>query len=189
MSVRPINLAPVNETAHDAVPSTVRGLVPAPPSISACAVDAATTNAGPIAGALLSRLAVEHPMLSELPARERLLAAAWLGSYRSARTRRAYAGDLAAWLDWLREIDLDVLHARRAQLAGRLGSEVAKRVDTYAAALYHQMTVAEISDLDVSYTPPLGSPWDAVQLAAQAWESQVATLPVGSAPRRLRPVH
>ena len=25
------------------------------------------------------------------------------------------------------------------------------------------------SDLDLSYTPPLGSPWDAVQMAAQAW--------------------
>jgi hypothetical protein len=32
------------------------------------------------------------------------------------------------------------------------------------------MTVAEMSDLDLSYTPPLGSPWDAVQMAAQAWE-------------------
>jgi hypothetical protein len=31
------------------------------------------------------------------------------------------------------------------------------------------MTVDAISDLDLSYTPPLGSPWDAVQLAAQAW--------------------
>jgi len=75
-----------------------------------------------------------------------------------------------------------------AQLVGWLGTEVSKRVDTYAAALHHQMTVAEISDLDLSYTPPLGSPWDAVQLAAQFWETQVATRPV-SAPRRLREVH
>ena len=27
-----------------------------------------------------------------------------------------------------------------------------------------------IADLDLSYTPPLGSPWDAVQVAAHAWE-------------------
>jgi NADPH-dependent 2,4-dienoyl-CoA reductase/sulfur reductase-like enzyme len=47
-----------------------------------------------------------------------------------------------------------------AQLAGRLGTEIAKRVDTYATALHHNMTVAEISDLDLSYSPPLGSPWD-----------------------------
>ena len=31
------------------------------------------------------------------------------------------------------------------------------------------MTVDEVSDLDLSYTPPLGSPWDAVQMGAQAW--------------------
>ena len=38
-----------------------------------------------------------------------------------------------------------------------------------AAAIYHGMTVDAVSDLDLSYTPPLGSPWDAVQIAAQTW--------------------
>jgi hypothetical protein len=42
-------------------------------------------------------------------------------------------------------------------------------VDTYAAALFHEMTVDSLNDLDLSYTPPLGSPWDATQMAAQAW--------------------
>ena len=51
----------------------------------------------------------------------------------------------------------------------RPGTETAKRVDTYATALFHGMTVDAISDLDLSYTPPLGSPWDAVQTAAQEW--------------------
>jgi len=36
------------------------------------------------------------------------------------------------------------------------------------------VSVAHLADLDLSYTPPLGSPWDAVQMAAQAWESRVA---------------
>jgi hypothetical protein len=31
------------------------------------------------------------------------------------------------------------------------------------------MTVDGLSDLDLSYTPPLGSPWEAVQMGAQAW--------------------
>jgi hypothetical protein len=31
------------------------------------------------------------------------------------------------------------------------------------------MTVEGLSDLDLSYTPPFGSPWDAVQMAAQTW--------------------
>ncbi|MFD9324400.1 FAD-dependent oxidoreductase [Streptomyces sp. NPDC060065] len=59
-----------------------------------------------------------------------------------------------------------------AQLVGRLGAEISKRVDTYATALFHGMPVDGISELDLSYTPPLGSPWDAVQVAAQAWMSE-----------------
>lgn len=34
------------------------------------------------------------------------------------------------------------------------------------------MTVDAMSELDLSYTPPLGSPWDAVQMATQAWARQ-----------------
>lgn len=55
------------------------------------------------------------------------------------------------------------------QLFGHLGSEVAKRVDMAATAIYSGMAIDALSDLDLSYTPPLGSPWDAVQAAAQAW--------------------
>ncbi|MFE7123009.1 hypothetical protein [Streptomyces sp. NPDC057617] len=47
---------------------------------------------------------------------------------------------------------------------------LAKRVDTYATARFHAMNITDISDLDLPYTPPLGSPWDAVQAAAQEWE-------------------
>jgi len=55
------------------------------------------------------------------------------------------------------------------QLSGHKDAEIAKRVDIAAAAIFHGMTVDAVSDLDLSYTPPLGSPWDAVQLATQAW--------------------
>ncbi|OJV75012.1 MAG: CoA-disulfide reductase [Cellulomonas sp. 73-92] len=58
-----------------------------------------------------------------------------------------------------------------AQLVGRRGTEVAKRVDTYATAIYAGLTVDQVSELDLSYTPPLGSPWDAVQIATQAWSA------------------
>lgn len=60
-----------------------------------------------------------------------------------------------------------------AQLVGGLGTETAKRVDTYATALFHGMPVAGLSELDLSYTPPLGSPWDAVQIASQFWSKQL----------------
>ena len=46
--------------------------------------------------------------------------------------------------------------------------EIAKRVDVAAAALFAGLTVEQVSDLDLSYTPPLGSPWDALQIGAQA---------------------
>lgn len=63
-----------------------------------------------------------------------------------------------------------------AQLVGTRGAEISKRVDTYSTALHHAMTIAGMSDLDLSYTPPLGSPWDAVQVATQAWEREARSL-------------
>ena len=53
-----------------------------------------------------------------------------------------------------------------AQMVGHRESEVSKRVDIVATALYHAMQVSELCDLDLSYTPPLSSPWDPVQMAA-----------------------
>ena len=58
------------------------------------------------------------------------------------------------------------------QLFGHKNAEIAKRTDIAATAIYHSMTVDTLSDLDLSYTPPLGSPWDAVQAGAQAWTRQ-----------------
>jgi NADPH-dependent 2,4-dienoyl-CoA reductase/sulfur reductase-like enzyme len=55
------------------------------------------------------------------------------------------------------------------QLFGHRHAEIAKRIDIAATAIFHEMTIDAISDLDLSYTPPLGSPWDAVQAGAQAW--------------------
>lgn len=60
-----------------------------------------------------------------------------------------------------------------AQLLGARGAEIAKRVDTYATAISYGATVDDIADLDLSYTPPLGSPWDAVQIATTAWRRQL----------------
>jgi NADPH-dependent 2,4-dienoyl-CoA reductase/sulfur reductase-like enzyme len=59
------------------------------------------------------------------------------------------------------------------QLFGHKHAEIAKRIDIAATAIFNQMTVEAVSDLDLSYTPPLGSPWEAVQMAAQTWNRQV----------------
>ncbi|AFY55387.1 NAD(FAD)-dependent dehydrogenase [Rivularia sp. PCC 7116] len=61
-----------------------------------------------------------------------------------------------------------------AQIAGHYQGEVAKRIDIFATAIFHDMKVEDISELDLSYTPPLSSPWDPVQMAAQAWVKQLA---------------
>ena len=55
------------------------------------------------------------------------------------------------------------------QLFGHKRAEIAKRVDIASIAIFHGTTVDDMSELDLSYTPPLGSPWDAVQMGAQAW--------------------
>lgn len=55
------------------------------------------------------------------------------------------------------------------QIFGHRDAEISKRVDIIAAALFNEMKMNEIGDLDLSYTPPLSSPWDPLQMAAQEW--------------------
>jgi hypothetical protein len=64
------------------------------------------------------------------------------------------------------------------------------------------MTIDAVSDLDLSYTPPLGSPWEAVQMGTQAWVrdtrhkpasgcsevESVTLLSQANRPRRVRPL-
>jgi len=65
-----------------------------------------------------------------------------------------------------------------AQIVGHRAAEVSKRVDVFATALFNRMTVGELGDIDLSYTPPLSTPWDAVQVAAQAWVERQENLEV-----------
>ena len=59
-----------------------------------------------------------------------------------------------------------------AQMIGDWQTSVAKRIDVFATALFSRMVVEDLNDVDLSYTPPLGSPWDVVQLAAQKWTTR-----------------
>lgn len=52
-----------------------------------------------------------------------------------------------------------------AQIVGEAGS--AKRIDILATALHAGLTVEEISDLDLSYAPPISPLWDPVVIAAR----------------------
>lgn len=56
-----------------------------------------------------------------------------------------------------------------AQMIGHYRAEVSKRIDIVAIAIFNDMPVESLSQLDLSYTPPLNSPWDPVQMASQTW--------------------
>jgi hypothetical protein len=46
-----------------------------------------------------------------------------------------------------------------------------------ATTIFYGGSVDDVGDLDLSYTPPLGSPYDAIQTAAQAWQDAVCAVP------------
>lgn len=51
------------------------------------------------------------------------------------------------------------------QIIGEAG--VDKRVDVLATALFNEMTMEQLEDLDLSYAPPYNSTWDPIQQAAR----------------------
>ncbi|MGH3931948.1 MAG: FAD-dependent oxidoreductase, partial [Pseudonocardiaceae bacterium] len=52
-----------------------------------------------------------------------------------------------------------------AQLVGREGA--AKRVDICALAVWNEMTVEEMTGVDLGYAPPFSPVWDPVLMAAR----------------------
>ena len=59
-----------------------------------------------------------------------------------------------------------------AQIVGREGS--AKRIDVCAVALWNEMTVEEMTGLDLGYAPPFSPVWDPVLVAARLAVSKVS---------------
>lgn len=56
-----------------------------------------------------------------------------------------------------------------AQIVGEEGA--AKRIDVLATALWHEATVSELLNVDLSYAPPFSPLWDPVLIAARkAWQ-------------------
>ena len=62
------------------------------------------------------------------------------------------------------------------QILGNRRAEISKRIDIIATAIFQDASVDYLNDLDLSYTPPFSSPWDPVQMAAQAWCSKIPQL-------------
>jgi len=58
-----------------------------------------------------------------------------------------------------------------AEIVG--GEASAKRIDTLATAIWNEMTVQELSDLDLSYAPPFSPVYDPVLQAARVMASKL----------------
>lgn len=62
-----------------------------------------------------------------------------------------------------------------AQIVGQEGA--AKRIDVFATALWNEMTVAELLNVDLSYAPPFSPVWDPVLIAARkSWQAVEADI-------------
>ena len=62
-----------------------------------------------------------------------------------------------------------------AQIIGR--EDAGKRIDALATALWNEMNVSEMLNMDLSYAPPFAPVWDPVLIAARkAWERVEAAL-------------
>jgi len=59
-----------------------------------------------------------------------------------------------------------------AQIVG--GDGAAKRIDAVAIAVWHAMTVDEMTGLDLAYAPPFAPVWDPVLIAARKAADAVA---------------
>jgi len=78
-----------------------------------------------------------------------------------------------------------------AQIIGQEGA--AKRIDVLAVALWHEMTVEDLLNIDLSYAPPFSPLWDPVLIAARkSWQRGIrvgghdsgsATSPVATSAR------
>jgi NADPH-dependent 2,4-dienoyl-CoA reductase/sulfur reductase-like enzyme len=90
-------------------------------------------------------------------------------------TTETTAWDHKAYYPGATEMRLRVTGDRRtgrllgAQVLGSYGAEISKRIDIFATAIFHGMRVDALEHLDLSYTPPLSSPWDPVQTSCMDW--------------------
>jgi NADPH-dependent 2,4-dienoyl-CoA reductase/sulfur reductase-like enzyme len=67
------------------------------------------------------------------------------------------------------EIKLTYHKETKQLLGGQIigGEGVDKRIDVLATALFHEMKIDELEDLDLCYSPPYNGSWDPIQQAAR----------------------
>ncbi|QFG00646.1 CoA-disulfide reductase [Psychrobacillus glaciei] len=84
------------------------------------------------------------------------------------------ATDIAGYFPGKKTMHIKLLYRKEDQslLGGQIigGNGVDKRIDVLATALYHQMTISELLDLDLAYAPPYNGVWDPLQQLAKRME-------------------
>jgi NADPH-dependent 2,4-dienoyl-CoA reductase/sulfur reductase-like enzyme len=85
---------------------------------------------------------------------------------------RIEAGDIASYYPGVRKVWIKLIVDRESRrLIGAQGAgygDVSKRIDVAATAISAGLTIDDVSQLDLAYSPPYGSLWDPLLLAAQA---------------------
>jgi NADPH-dependent 2,4-dienoyl-CoA reductase/sulfur reductase-like enzyme len=90
----------------------------------------------------------------------------------AAVSARIEADDRASYYPGARKVWVKLIVEREsrrilgAQAAGY--GEVSKRIDVAATAISSGMRIDDVAQLDLAYSPPFGSLWDPLLIAAQA---------------------
>jgi NADPH-dependent 2,4-dienoyl-CoA reductase/sulfur reductase-like enzyme len=97
--------------------------------------------------------------LTEVEARQR---------HDDARATRIKTHSRAHYMPGRGPLEVKLVYKSDGRLLGAqmVGHGAAKRIDVVAAALPHQLTVADLQRLDLSYAPPFAPVWDALLVAA-----------------------
>ena len=158
------------------------------------------TGPAAVAAELTGRIRAELPVIGTLGERDQVLVAAWLTGLRSARTRRAYAGDLVAGLGWLAERETDVLAAGRVHVdlwaatgldAGAAASSVRRRLSAlssfYRYCATHDLTARVPTQgvarpvVDADYTATVGLDRDQARALVTAADADAGAQALRSA--------
>ncbi len=99
---------------------------------------------------------------------EREAAAAGLAAHAMVIRSTDHAGYLPDAQELIVKVVAEVGSGRLlgGQAVGRAGAD--KRIDVLATALYADLTLDDVTQLDLAYAPPFNSVWDPVQVAATA---------------------
>jgi NADPH-dependent 2,4-dienoyl-CoA reductase/sulfur reductase-like enzyme len=125
-----------------------------------------------IVGTAVTRLCDLEVARTGLSSAEAALAGFRTVTAKVVSTNRAgyFPGAVPMTVKVIAERDTGVLLG--AQIVGR--GEAAKRIDAFAVAVWNQMTVSEMTGLDLGYAPPYAPVWDPILIAARKAEEELS---------------